>query len=557
MPSESDPTSMRADLAGAREGAGRWAPLPDLVALGATAICGLLSFGLSLIESRTELDPHHWGLMFANAQDLAHGAEPYRDFHVPYGFLTTLIQSVALRLGHEPVVSVGAVTGACYSFSILLAFFIWRRIMGPWLAGLSAVLMFLVHPYIASPWANYFACLFVLVSVLLLMRSGRLAALGAGVAIGLSFLARESSITSTLAAVGAFLLYSLLREDDAAGRRQVVQRALLVTLGFLVVTVGFFAWLAHRGTLGDWRTLSSRTLDFYWRYFGGRRQVIERTAMGFLLGRGWGDVFELRMLIYSFVFLAAAVCSIDVLRALRQRAAGLPHARTFLIAAVTLTGIVQAGQSYEVWRLHCACSLGLGLLLASLKPIAARLNVHQRMALTAGGLLVFLHLTASMAFTRTTASYQIWSHEQVAAGLRGSKDLGWPGNVPMFRGMWMDRGEVAYYQVLAATLDSCGAHLPNLVNLSYDGFVPLLSPSLRRVQRCPYYIEAYSKAVYPEDLAVMDSLIRAGRTVVVVNGVQRVPAGYVIVRQLLIPPHTYHFGEHVEYMVVAMPRPHG
>jgi hypothetical protein len=128
-PSESESISTRASLAAGAAGAGRWALLPDLVALGATAICSLLSFGLSLIESRVELDPHHWGLMFANAQDLARGAEPYRDFHVPYGILTTLIQSAALRLGSEPVVDMGAVTGACFALSILLAFFIWRQVM--------------------------------------------------------------------------------------------------------------------------------------------------------------------------------------------------------------------------------------------------------------------------------------------------------------------------------------------------------------------------------------------------------------------------------------------
>src|SRR3954447_21520555 len=87
----------------------------------AIGLC-LLSFGFSWIESSVNTDSHHWGFMYVPALDYERGLVPHRDFLMFYGYLTTWIQFLSLKLLGDSIKSIGIVTGLCYSLSILLSY---------------------------------------------------------------------------------------------------------------------------------------------------------------------------------------------------------------------------------------------------------------------------------------------------------------------------------------------------------------------------------------------------------------------------------------------------
>jgi hypothetical protein len=63
-----------------------------------TAMIPVLIIWYSVWQGSYNFDPHYWGWMFNNANDLLAGKQPYWDIVIQYGFLTTLIHSLDLTL---------------------------------------------------------------------------------------------------------------------------------------------------------------------------------------------------------------------------------------------------------------------------------------------------------------------------------------------------------------------------------------------------------------------------------------------------------------------------
>ena len=124
-------------------------------------IC-LASFGCSLIESIINNDNVHWGWAYIAALDIKRGAIPHSEVIIFYGYIYTWIQSVALILFGNRLISVGIITGLFYSFTFFLSYLVFLRFLKKSLAFASVLLLFLIHPYIIYPAPNYFAYTFQL-----------------------------------------------------------------------------------------------------------------------------------------------------------------------------------------------------------------------------------------------------------------------------------------------------------------------------------------------------------------------------------------------------------
>jgi len=80
--------------------------------------CPLALFALTLtiasIFSVLGVDPHHQGIMFKPAFDVAHGQMLFRDTFTQYGALTTLLHAWALRIFGDYLVVIQIETALFY-----------------------------------------------------------------------------------------------------------------------------------------------------------------------------------------------------------------------------------------------------------------------------------------------------------------------------------------------------------------------------------------------------------------------------------------------------------
>ena len=77
----------------------------------------LFSFVGSVYQGSYIYDGFHWGLVASNAQDLLNGKQPYKEFFVHYGFLTTLFQAIALKI-FDSIYSILVLSAFFYALSI-------------------------------------------------------------------------------------------------------------------------------------------------------------------------------------------------------------------------------------------------------------------------------------------------------------------------------------------------------------------------------------------------------------------------------------------------------
>jgi len=181
---------------------------PNAFDLLVVIIC-LASFGCSLIESIINNDNQHWGGAYMQALDIKRGAIPHSEVIIFYGYIYTLIQSVALILFGERLISVGIITGIFYSFTLFLSYRVFFRFLKKSLAFIAVLLIFLIHPYIIYPVPNYFAYTFQLLALLFFLRysENHLNGLLAGFFLSMSVLSRYSSIIAVLPPFVILLLW--------------------------------------------------------------------------------------------------------------------------------------------------------------------------------------------------------------------------------------------------------------------------------------------------------------------------------------------------------------
>ena len=126
----------------------------------------LFFFFYSAIFLRYYYDGHHIGLLYSNALDLLKGKVPFKEIFIQYGFLTTLIHALVLKISLNKVFFL---TLSGIFFYLLSIFFISKSLYNYTskysYAFLSTIIILLNHPIPWLPWPNYLSFFFVTVSI--------------------------------------------------------------------------------------------------------------------------------------------------------------------------------------------------------------------------------------------------------------------------------------------------------------------------------------------------------------------------------------------------------
>ena len=470
----------------------------DLLAL---LIC-LASLGCSWVESMVNVDNMHWGWAYLTALDVKRGAIPHAEVLIAYGYLYTFIQSIALRLFGERLISIGIITGLFYASSLFLSYRIFIRFMSRPLALAAELLMFLVHPYMIYPASNYMMYTFELLALIFFIRYSEKKYYGflAGLFLGLSVLCRYSSVVAVVPPFIVLLCRQYFHERKTLATKAVAEKIRLVSAGFVLPLLIFMIYLALNSALDDFVRQNEVIVKFI-----GRGNDI-RTYLNFL-----ACVFQVEESLASdfrgkLFTVVLFICLWGIAKSLM---AEFKHGATetllfdetvFAVCVVAVFNYLNAVHVYETYRLANGASLGFGACIFVLNGCFERSGKVVKSILVAILLVVLWGLSSTLLFQKTTSAYYPWNKEILfGKGIENNK-------IKIFKGKLLSKACNDFYQEVFDVLKPFENKF-YVLNYTWDSVAAAIN-DLPRVQISPY------DAVGVDDLSKQEKLIEEKRAVV-------------------------------------------
>ena len=148
----------------------------------------IIPFIYSLFFSTYIYDGYHYGLMFSNALDLNNGKLPYKEIFIEYGYLTTLIHSIIIKILGNEVYFLQVYTALIYSITLSVISVIIKKLTNNYYAFFSIISLILIYPIPLKPWAIYNSYLFYSLAIFFILDLKKKNLFISGLLIGLSYL---------------------------------------------------------------------------------------------------------------------------------------------------------------------------------------------------------------------------------------------------------------------------------------------------------------------------------------------------------------------------------
>ena len=249
-------------------------------------------------------DPHHWGLIFSNAKDLANGNLPYRDIFIQYGFLTTFIHSIFYKIQGN-ILTLILSTGLFYALGLIGLYFLSLQTTKNYkISAYIAIVSLLIHPTVIYPWPNYIAFPFLMWAFIFYLKSDKNIILYflSGVFFSLAILAREGLVIPVFLSVCLLILNSTFTLNK---KKDSLKPSFLIGSGFLLPVLIFLFYLLQTDLLLYWYKLSWTLPKLYLPlYPDASFKGIFRFFYDLVKKAGTGDFRWLTfLLIYIFSFI--------------------------------------------------------------------------------------------------------------------------------------------------------------------------------------------------------------------------------------------------------------
>lgn len=458
------------------------------------------SFGFSLIESLVNNDNIHWGWAYIASLDIKRGAIPHSEIIIFYGFIYTWIQSVALGLFGERLISLGIITGLFYSLTLFLSYLVFLKFLKKSLAFISVLLIFLIHPYIIYPFPNYFAYTFQLLALVFFLRyvQSRYYGFGAGFFLCMAVLCRYSSSVAILPPFAALLLWDFMICKDF--RRSVIKKIAIIGLGFFVPCIAFFTYLFVNSALDDFfyqnnmiiKTIGDGySIKTYLNFIASIFQIVPSYASDFR-----GKIFTVILGVGLFIILREGV------RKLLHRNIESPYNNYTVMAVcvVTIFGYLNSIHVYETFRLVNGASLGVGLCALVFYNVFVKVGKPLKYLMLFICALLIFYLSSTILFKQTTSSYYPWKKDVLLHNGVQNQTIG------IFKGKILTKEYNDFYQEVFDTIKPFKNHL-YILNYS-DDCVAFILNDLPRVQTAPIHFP------WLDDISKQAKLVEGGKSVI-------------------------------------------
>lgn len=437
-----------------------------------TALILVLIIIFSVAQGAYTLDPHHWGLMLSNAQDLWGGNLPYKDIFIQYGFLTTLIHAIGFGVG-ENLLSIIAITSIFYAMGVWITYLIACKVLMHKSTSLYVITgLFLFHPLAIYPWANYIAFPFLMYGLyaLVIPNSTPVKFFLGGLSFGLAALSREGLAPAIALLIPLSCIYDVFIKNGKS------RKDVLVTYGAmfsgLALPIGiFFAYLAWKKIISYWILLSIDLPSIY------AQENFQYIGKGFIFSavfeaviHGWRHG-EIRWIFISIIWAINLAVFIRSLVKIRDTAVNSTMAK---LSLATLLLISSSLHLAEIFRIATASIVGLITLYAVLEKRKNR------------ALYFFIITSLWMALTLgqnhwSGTNYFLPSKKVITQSVLVQSP-------EVFKGSRWDPSAIEYYQFVQNTLAKlkqapCAVHYQ--YNQTRDSFFKTLSP-FEQLQIAPF-----------------------------------------------------------------------
>ena len=321
-----------------------------------TILISLISFFLSVYYSQFHYDGHHFGLVYDNAKDLIDGKKPYKEIFLLYGIGTALMHSLALKLFGLNIQSLMIFTSIIYSLSLTLIFLISKKLLDKKSSFIIIFLIFLIHPVVVYPWANYLVFFFFLIGFIFLASNSILFSISA-LSIGTCFLIRQETFFYTLFSV--FLIFLLSIFNYKFSKRLNYKKTVLFLTIAIVPSVLFLIYL-----------FTFDLFQYYKNYFFlpeiylsfKETNIVDLTKqfLNYLLFPNFGKIFNQPYLILFILILFFNTYNvIHTFYLSFKKKIEFTDIYLFLISISSILFISQSLNEINIFRLICGTSIGL------------------------------------------------------------------------------------------------------------------------------------------------------------------------------------------------------
>jgi len=433
-----------------------WRFLELIVLYGLICITLSTVIGLSWFQGRYQIDPHHWGLMLSNVQDLVRGRLPYQEIFLQYGILTPIIQSAFYVVIGGTLQSIFFATIAAYAIGLLGIYCLsYELTSSRKLALYATISCALLHPIVIYPWSNYIAFPFLVFGLFFYIKGSKNSwnYFLSGALLSLAILCREGLFIPVISfALSGILLSLVYRKRFIQGRELVY-----FLLGVCFPLTLFFVYLLSQQLLGYWYIDAVLLPQAYARQLMGNG--IWGSVMHMLSYFSFGlKVFDARLILISLTILTSVLTCCAVLLGigwLRDRW------DCFMAGLFSLLLLSSSLHLTELFRLATGMVVGVPLLYF----VANRYKVAT---------LLFLGFLVVSGWTIISNPHNDWfpTTEQRYYSYKGLKPS-------VFVGQRWPKKTFDYYQEVQndlLTLQKRGCGIQFHVNDTEDAFLATISP---------------------------------------------------------------------------------
>ena len=312
------------------------------------AIVFILTFSVASIFSVFDIDTFHHGVMFKPAFDVVHGQTLFRDTFTQYGALTTLLQSLALRLFGHYLIVIQIETAFFYALISVCLYYIWRRILPDLLTTISVIIWLFLAPYflfIFHPWSSVYALFFQTFSFLLVLlaleKQKRLMIMFAGCIAVLTFWCRQP--VGVLHCIS--LVFFLTTTPLITGQKwkSAMTDCAFFIAGIIAASLPFLVWLAFNGAIYDMYLQSIKAAFLFGSEISSESQnnIFVRILMALFLHRTYEGICQLHMLWNVLPIICLFLLVVLAIKRWRKRDSVVDHLPLYGLLIVSLASWMQ------------------------------------------------------------------------------------------------------------------------------------------------------------------------------------------------------------------------
>ena len=131
-------------------------------------IISFISFFVSFYQLNLQYDGHHHGLAFSITEDFLNNKIPYKDFLPNYGMFYILINSFLVKIFSGSISGIYFLSSISKGIGILIIGLLLSNLLNKRIAFVGVFSIFLIHPFVDTPWPDYLFLTLVLSSFYLI-----------------------------------------------------------------------------------------------------------------------------------------------------------------------------------------------------------------------------------------------------------------------------------------------------------------------------------------------------------------------------------------------------